>query len=90
LALYNLGTNIDITTGTMKAWAAATITITSGYTTASIDGFLNAWAITAGAGTKTINLAGVGAGIANQARSSASDAAVTTLTGLGKTIQTNP
>jgi hypothetical protein len=84
LYLINLGTGIDITTGTMPAWAATTITIQSGYSTAAVDGFLNAWAPTAGTGTNTINLAG-----ANQPRSSASDAAVTTLNGKGKTIITN-
>jgi hypothetical protein len=89
LYLNNLGAGIDITTGTMPAWAATTITIQSGYSTAAVDGFLNAWAPTAGTGTKTINLAGAGAGIANQPRSSASDAAVTTLNGKGKTIITN-
>jgi hypothetical protein len=68
----------------MPAWAATTITIQSGYSTAAVDGFLNAWAPTAGTGTKTINLAG-----ANQPRSSASDAAVTILNGKGKTIITN-
>jgi hypothetical protein len=89
LNLTNLGTGIDITTGTMPAWAATTITIQSGYSTAAVDGFLNAWTPTAGTGTQTINLSGSGAGIANQPRSSASDAAVTTLNGKGKTIITN-
>lgn len=72
----------------MPEWASNTITITSGYNTASVDGFLNTWAATAGAGAKTIDLSGIGAGIANEARSSASNAAVTTLIGLSKTIKT--
>lgn len=82
------GKSFDITAGTMPAWANTTITITptgTGYTTAEIDAFLNAWALTAGSGTKTIDLRG-----ANQPRSSNSDAAVSTLNGLGKTILTNP
>ncbi|MFZ3035517.1 MAG: hypothetical protein WA138_16085 [Parvibaculum sp.] len=86
--LYTNKSGFDITTGTMPAWANNEITIvptTAGYTTAQIDGFLNAWASTAAAGTKTIDLRGN-----NQPRSTASDAAVATLTGLGKTILTNP
>ena len=82
------GKSFDITAGTMPAWANTTITITptgTGYTTAEIDAFLNAWALTAGSGTRTIDLRG-----ANQPRSSNSDAAVSTLNGLGKTILTNP
>lgn len=89
LYLINIGNNIDITTGTMPAWGSTAIIIAPqsgyGYKTAQIDGFLNAWALTAASGTRTINLTG-----ANQPRSSASDAAVTILTGLGKTILTNP
>ena len=86
--LYTNKSGFDITTGIMPAWANNVITIiptTAGYTTAQIDGFLNAWASTAAAGTKTIDLRG-----SNQPRSTASDAAVATLTGLGKTILTNP
>jgi hypothetical protein len=92
LYLYKLGTNIDITTGTMKAWEATAITITSGYITASIDGFLNAWAATVtGTTAKTITLSGTGAGVANQARSAASNDAVTHLTDIhAKSILTTP
>jgi hypothetical protein len=90
LTISNCGQGISISSGTMKAWASTIITLTSAYTTASVDGFLNAWATPAGTGTKTITLSGSGAGIANQARSSASDAAVTTLQGKGKTIVTTP
>ena len=88
MAIINCGTGISITSGTMKAWANAVITLTpsgTGYTTAQIDGFLNAWATPAGTGTKTIDLRG-----ANQARSSASNTSVSTLTTKGKTILTNP
>jgi hypothetical protein len=88
LTLNTLGTNINITDGPMPAWASNAITITSGYNTASVDGFLNTWAATAGAGAMTIDLSGIGAGVANGARSSASNAAVTTLIGLSKTIKT--
>lgn len=90
LRVLAAGQDISITSGTMKAWASTEIRLQSAYTTASIDGFLNAWAPVAGTGTKTIYLAGTGAGIANQPRSSASDAAVITLNGKGKTIQTTP
>jgi hypothetical protein len=76
---------VNITDGTMKAWTNAPITLTGGYTTAEIDGFLNAWAPIAGTSTKNIDLRGT-----NQARSSASDTAVTTLGTKGKTILTNP
>ena len=76
----------------MPAWVNNTITITSGYLTASVDGFLNAWSATVtGTTVKTINLAGTGAGIANQARSAVSDDAVTHLTVThAKVIQTTP
>lgn len=88
LSLNNVGTGIDIVNGTMKAWLA-NITITSGYTTASVDGFLNAYApVAPSSGTRTINLAGITA--PNQPRSSASDDAVTTLTAKFKTVQTTP
>ena len=89
ITLVDIGNNIDITSGTMKAWANTLISIKPqsgyGYTTAQIDGFLNAWAPVAGTGTQTIDLRG-----ANQPRSSASDAAVATLVSKGKTILTNP
>lgn len=84
------GTGMDITTGAMKAWADCVIDLLptgnpgTGYTTAQIDGFLNAWATVAGSGSQIITLTGT-----NQPRSSASDAAVATLQGLGKTIYTN-
>jgi len=77
------GTGISITSGTMKAWADCNITLL-GYTGGvggDCDAFLNAYAATAGAGVKTIDLS-------DAARTAASDAAVTTLIGLGKTIKT--
>jgi len=61
MTIINCGTGISITTGTMKAWAETVITLTpsgTGYTTANIDDFLNAWASPAGTGTKTIDLRG--------------------------------
>ena len=70
--------------GSLPAWADNTITIGCSLSTSEVDDFLNTWALTAGAGVKTITLADN-----NEARSSASDAAVATLEGLGKTIQTN-
>lgn len=89
LTISESGTGFDITTGTMKAWANTDITITpsapDAYSTTQIDAFLNAYAATAAAGVATIDLRGN-----NQARSSVSDAAVTTLNGLNKTILTNP
>ena len=74
----------------MKAWTTTSITITPQtsyeYTTAQVDGFLNAWALVAGKSTsKNIDLRG-----ANQPRSSASDTAVDTLTARLKVILTNP
>lgn len=90
LRVLAAGQGISITSGTMKAWASTEMRLQSAYNTASVDGFLNAWATVAGSGTKTIYLAGTGAGIANEPRSSASDAAVVTLKALGKTIQTTP
>jgi hypothetical protein len=89
LTISGCGTGISISNGTMKAWNA-NITLTSGYSTASVDGFLNAYAAVAPSSAKTIDLKGVGAGIANENRSTASDAAVTTLQGLLKTVLTNP
>ncbi|MDD5358566.1 MAG: polysaccharide deacetylase family protein [Candidatus Nanoarchaeia archaeon] len=70
--------------GTTKAWAGCNMTISANWTTAVLDAFLINWAIYAGTGTKTADLRGT-----NQPRSSASDAAVTTLQGKGKTILTN-
>ena len=81
LTIQGVITNLDITTGTMKAWAGTTITMTNQNASADVDSFLIAWAATAGAGTKTITL--------KRARTSASDAAVATLNGLGKTINTS-
>jgi len=83
LYIKNSGTGISITSGTMPAWANCNITLL-GYTGGvggDCDAFLNAYAATAGAGAKTIDLSDV-------ARTAASDAAVTTLIGLGKTIKT--
>jgi len=83
LYIGNSGTGISITSGTMKTWANCNITL-KGYTGGAggdCDAFLIAYAATAGAGVKTIDLS-------NAARTSASDAAVTTLIGLGKTIKT--
>lgn len=91
ISIVNLGNDVDITSGTFKAWATTNFVLTpetgQGYTTEQIDAFLNKYAAVAedGTGTQVIDLRG-----ANAARSSASDDAVSTLTGLGKTIYTNP
>lgn len=74
-------TGLDITTGTMKAWQDATITLTNSHPSASVDAFLIAWAPVAGTATKTITLK-------NQ-RTSASDAAVSVLQSKSKTIVTS-
>lgn len=89
ISIINCGTGINITTTPLKAWATTNITLTSAYTTASVDGFFNAYAAVAADGAATLNLAGTGTGIANQADSAASSAAQVTLAGLSKTIQTN-
>ncbi len=81
LSIIGTVTNLDITTGTMKAWAATTITMTNQNSSDDVDAFLIAWAATAGSGTKTITL--------KRARTSVSDAAVAILNGLGKTINTS-
>jgi len=80
------GNGMSITSGTLKAWGSATITLQSSYTTASVDGFLINWAPVATYGSKTISLAGT-----NQARSNTTEVnnAITTLQGKGKTIFTN-
>jgi uncharacterized protein YjbI with pentapeptide repeats len=74
-------TGLDITTGTMKAWATTTITLSNAHPSADVDAFLNAWAEPAGTGTKTITI--------TRSRTAASDAAVATLNGKGKTINTS-
>ncbi len=83
------GNAVDITTGLTRAWNNCNITITPqtgyGYTTAQIDSFLINYDAVAGTGSKTIDLRG-----ANQPRSSASDAAVSSLISKGRTILTNP
>ena len=79
-----VNTNIGYTGGTIPAWGGVTITFQNAWTSTELDDFLIGWATTAGSGTKTIDLRGD-----NAARTSASDAAVSTLTGLGKTILTN-
>lgn len=81
---YNVG-NLDITTGTFPAWNACNISLLNSHSIGEVDGFLNAYDAVAGSGTKTIDLRGN-----NQARSAASDAAVTSLQGKGRTIYTNP
>jgi len=80
------GNGMSITSGTLKAWGSATITLQSSYTTASVDGFLINWAPVATYGLKIISLAGT-----NQARSNTTEVnnAITTLQGKGKTIITN-
>lgn len=76
------GTNkITYSGGAVPAWAAATITIQSCMSAAAVDNFLISWAGTAGVGTKTITL--------SKTRTAASDAAVITLNGKGKTIVTS-
>jgi len=84
IVIQSTGNTVVYGGGATKAWANTNITISSRWTTIMVDAFLNAYALTAGAGTKTIDLSGN-----NSPRSSASDAAVTTLQGLGKTIITN-
>lgn len=80
----NVG-NLDITTGTFPAWNACNISLLNSHPTGEVDGFLNAYDAVAGSGTKIIDLRGN-----NQARSAASNAAVTSLQGKGRTIYTNP
>lgn len=70
--------------GALPAWGSVTITLQTGLTTSQVDDFLNTWALTAGEGVKTVDLAGT-----NEPRSEDSDDAVATLTVLGKTIITN-
>lgn len=80
MTLYDLGSGINITTGAMPAWSGLTATLHCNHSSEDVDGFLNAWALTAGVGTKTINI--------QRMRTSASDAAVITLNSKGKTINT--
>lgn len=82
--LYLVGNNITYGGGSVPGWPSTTIYFQNALLTATIDSFLIAAATTAESGVKTWNLKGD-----NQARSAASDAAVLTLNGLGKTIQTN-
>ena len=74
--------------GTIAVWSTQAITIQDGLTTSELDNLLIKFAATAVAGTATGDFRGAG-GYANQARSVASNAAVTILQGLGKTILTN-
>lgn len=89
--IQGCGKTMSLTTGALKAWNAANISLLpsgtagTGYSTAEIDAFLIAYAAVAGAGTKTVDLRG-----SNQVRSSSSDAAVATLQGLGRTVYTTP
>ncbi len=84
LYIVNCGASITYGGGAVPVWATVTLTVQTGISTALLDAFLISWAGTAGMGIKTIDLAGT-----NQPRSIASNAAVITLTGLGKTIITN-
>ena len=79
-----VNTNIGYIGGAVPPWSAVTITFQNAWTATEVDDFLINWATTAGYGVKMVDLRGD-----NAARTSASDAAVTTLTGLGKTILTN-
>ena len=81
------GSGMSITSGILKAWGSATITLQSSYTTASVDGFLINWAPVAGVGTKNINLAGTNGTCTVSDPNVA--AAITTLQGKGKTIVIN-
>ena len=70
--------------GALPAWPNCAMGLLGNLITAEVDLFLNTWALTATATPGSIDLAGN-----NQPRSSASDAAVATLEGLGKTVITN-
>lgn len=78
LTVASSGTNFNIATGPHPAWAGATIILTNAHPAADTDAFLNSWATTAGVGTKTVTI--------TSTRTAASNAAVTTLNGKGKTI----
>lgn len=84
IALYTSGTKFSYSGGTLPAWANCSMNIQGKLTTAELDSFLIKYAETAGAGVQPLYFAGN-----NQARSSASNAAVATLQGLGKTVTTN-
>jgi hypothetical protein len=77
--LYLYSTNLTYTTTTLPAWASGTLLLYStGLDSSEVDQFLIDFEINAGAGG-TIDIAGT-----NQARTAASDAAVTSLTNAGR------
>lgn len=77
--LYMYSNTLVYTTTTLPAWASATIECQStGLDSSEVDQFLIDFETTAGAGG-TLNLAGT-----NEARTAASDAAVTSLTNAGR------
>lgn len=86
LTTLHIGTSSVIyTTATLPDWDAANITASScGWTSAMVDAFLIDLDTASSASTKTVNLGGT-----NAARTSASDAAKTSLEGKGWTVTVN-
>lgn len=82
LTLRDIGSGVIYNGGALQTFTFA-ITFRTGWNTAMVDAFLNAYALVAVSGAFTIDLRSP-----NQARSSASDAAVATLQGLGRTVLT--
>jgi hypothetical protein len=86
ITIVNCGTAITYSGGPVPEWRFCTMNISCGLTTAALDAFLIDWEPRTVATTaKTIVLAGT-----NQARSAASDAAVSALATKLKTVTTNP
>ena len=81
LTIRNTTSTLSISSGAMKAWTNTTMILQNHHVSSEVDAFLIAWATPAGTATKTITL--------SNARTAASDAAVTTLNGKNKTIITS-